>query len=88
MITKKEKQHYLMPEKRDFKILTLIHELEETDLSDQEEFLISWTRTQLEKDWRDPLLNILKLLKENTNKTEKERLIIIQEFAKENFWRP
>ncbi|MBU0979424.1 MAG: hypothetical protein KJ709_01340 [Nanoarchaeota archaeon] len=88
MINEKEKEKYLLFEKRDTAILEMIHELEKADLSDYEEFLVSWTRTQLEKDWRKPLLQILELLKENIDKPKEERISILKKFAKDNFWKP
>ena len=88
MITTKEKKKYLLPEKEDIQILNLVHELEKLRLSRIEEFLLLWTRTQLEKDWRKPLLQILKVMKKNSKKSGKERIKKIQEFADKNFWRP
>ena len=88
MISDEEKERYLLPHKQDFEILELIHELEGLDLSDIEKFLVLWVRTQLQKDWREPLLQILKILKENSNESREERIKKIQEFANKNFWRP
>jgi len=88
MINTKEKRKYLFKEKRDIQILNLIHDLEKLKLSPIEKFIILWTRTQLEKNWRKPLLQILKIMKKNSTKNSKERLKKIQEFANKNFWRP
>ena len=88
MISDKEKKKYLLLEKRDIQILNLIHELEELNLSSYEKFLVLWTRTQLERDWRKPLLQILGIMKKNSNKGSKERIKKIQEFANKNFWKP
>lgn len=87
MISEKEKKKYWILEKRDIQILNLIHELEKIKLSSYEKFLILWTRTQLEKDWRKPLLQILRIMKKNSNKNN-ERIKKIQEFANKNFWKP
>ncbi len=88
MISAKEKKKYLMSEKKDFVILDLIHDLEKRRLSSTEKFLVLWTRTQLEKKWRDYLIQILQVMKKNINKPSKERLKKIQKFADKEFWRP
>jgi hypothetical protein len=88
MISAKEKKKYMLPEKKDIEILNLIHELEKFRLLHIEEFLLLWTRTQLEDDWRKPLLQILKVMKKNSKKSSKERIKKIQEFADKNFWKP
>ncbi|MBD3304524.1 hypothetical protein GF343_05230 [Candidatus Woesearchaeota archaeon] len=88
MISVKEKKKYPMPEKDDFVILDLIHDLEKHRMSSTEKFIVLWTRTQLEDDWRKPLIQILQVMKKNINKPSKERLKKIQEFADKNFWRP
>lgn len=88
MINTKEKRKYLIKEKRDIQILNLIHDLEKLKLSPIEKFIILWTRTQLEKNWRKSLLQILKIMKKNSTKNSKERLKKIQEFANKTFWRP
>lgn len=87
MINTKEKRKYLLIEKRDIQILNLIHDLEKLKLSPIEKFIILWTRTQLEKNWRKPLLQILKIMKKNSTKNSKERLKKIQEFANKSFLR-
>jgi hypothetical protein len=88
MISEKEKKKYPMPEKKEFEILDLIHDLEKRRLSCTEKFIVLWTRTQLERKWRDYLLQILQVMKKNINKPSKERLKKIQAFADKNFWRP
>lgn len=87
MVSDEEKERYLLPDKRDLEILELIHDLEKQELSDYEKFLVLWTRSQLQRDWRTPLLQILKILRENLDESSEERIKKIQEFADKNFWR-
>lgn len=88
MITSKEKRKYILKEKWDIEILELVHKLEKIKLNDYEKFLILWARTQLEDDWRKPLLQILRIMEKNSNKNSKIRLKKMQEFADRNFWKP
>ena len=88
MINDKEKKKYIFKEKRDYEILELVHKLEKLKLSDYEKFLLLWARTQLEDDWRKPLLQILKVMKKNSGKSSKERLKRMRKFADRNFWKP
>jgi hypothetical protein len=46
MISEKEKKENPMPEKKEFEILDLIHDLEKRRLSCTEKFIVLWTRTQ------------------------------------------
>lgn len=88
MISEQEKKKYPLPEKDDIVLLNLIHDLEKCKLTSVEKFLVLWTRTQLEDDWRKPLIQIMQVMKKNINKPSKERIKKIQEFADKNFWRP
>lgn len=88
MITLKEKRKYLLKNKRDVQILNLIHDLEKIKLSNYEEFLILLTRTQLERNWRKPLIDILKIIKKNSKKDSKYRFKKLREFANKQFWKP
>ncbi len=55
---------YLLPEKRDLEILSKCKELEKTKLSKEDKLLVKFIKTQLEADWRAPLLEELdKLIK-------------------------
>lgn len=88
MISNQEKKKYPLLNKKDKEILELIHDLEELNLSEIELFLTLWTRTQLEYEWRKPLIDVLKLIKKNSKKSKKERKKIIFEYAEKNFWKP
>lgn len=88
MITDKEKKKYILKEKRDIEILELVHRLEKLKLSNCEKFLLLWTRTQMEDDWRKPLLQILRIMEKNSKKSSKERISRIYKFANKNFWKP
>jgi len=64
MLTKQEKRKYVLADKQDYEILAKIHQLEKLSLSTEDKEFINFIRTQLEKDWRTPILEILnKLLK-------------------------
>jgi len=62
--TPTEKRKYLLPEKRDFEILSKCKELEKMKLSEGDKEQVEFIKTQLESDWRKYLLGELnKLLK-------------------------
>ena len=60
--TTSERKKYVLKEKRDFDILALCNELEEKKLSKQHRKLVKLIKSQLEEDWRTPLLQSLKEL--------------------------
>lgn len=63
-LTHCEKKNYLLPEKRDFIILSKIKKLEKKKLQEKDKQIIKFIRAQLKKDWRTPIISILnKLLK-------------------------
>ena len=64
-ISKYEKRKYVLSTKKDLKILNKIHEVEKIrNLNKDEKFLLKLIRTQLEHDWRTPLMKTLdKILK-------------------------
>jgi hypothetical protein len=58
--TKTERKKYIFKEKRDFEILKKIKILEKRkNLTKKEKTIIKFMRTQLEDDWRQPLLKLL-----------------------------
>jgi len=59
MISKEEKRKYVLADKQDYEILTKIHQLEKLSLSPDDKEFINFIRTQLEKDWRTPILKVL-----------------------------
>ena len=62
--TASEKMKYLLPETRDFEILSKCKELEKMKLNKGDRELVRFIKTQLERDWRKYLLGELnKLLK-------------------------
>jgi len=61
-LTLPEKRKYLLPRETDVEILSLCKELEKLDLSKEDRFLVEFIKTQLEKDWRTPLLEKLREL--------------------------
>lgn len=64
MVSKEEKRKYVLADKQDYEILDKIHQLEKLPLSPEDKEFINFIRTQLEKDWRTPILESLnKLLK-------------------------
>ena len=56
-INKKDKKRYVLAEERDYIILGKIYQLEKCKLSLAEKKIINLVRTQLERDWRNHLLN-------------------------------
>jgi len=58
-IKEKDKKKYVLGEKRDFSILEKIYELEKCQLSKQDKKDINLIRSQLERDWRKPLIKFL-----------------------------
>jgi hypothetical protein len=58
-LTSYEKKRYVMPESRDFEILFKIKALEKKRPCQEDKRMIKLIRTQLEKDWRKPLIREL-----------------------------
>ena len=64
VLTPTEKKKYLMVNEKDYEILSKIRELEKLKLTKEDRVLVSFIRTQLENDWRKPLIRTLdKLLR-------------------------
>lgn len=61
-LTSKEKKKYLLPTDKDFEILAKFKQLEKLKLTKEDKFLVKFIKTQLEKDWRKPLLKVLNQL--------------------------
>lgn len=59
-ITSYEKKHYVLKDKKDFAILSIIKKLENNKLTKGEKGLVKLARTQLKRDWRAPLVAFLK----------------------------
>lgn len=57
--TDEEMRKYLLPEGRDLEILGKCKELESRELSSEDKSLVEFIKTQLEKDWRKPLIEKL-----------------------------
>ncbi len=63
-LTPSEKKKYVLPTDTDYEILDKCKKLEKMKLTKEERFLVKLIKTQLEADWRKPLLKVLnKLLK-------------------------
>ena len=90
MISDEEKKRYVLKERRDIKILHLIHDLEKSKqtLSDGEKVLLSLIRTQLEEDWRTPLLQVLQQMKKDSALSSKERMMKLKKCTDAPFWKP
>jgi len=58
-LTSYERKNYSMPKKEDFAILNKIRELEKRKLSLRDKEVVKLIRTQLEKNWRAPLIEFL-----------------------------
>lgn len=82
-------ERYLLPVSVDYKILDKIHQVEKIpNLTENEKFLILFTRSQLEKDWRRPLITILDELLKNKELSSKERWKKVTQKVLSNFWSP
>ncbi|HJX50306.1 hypothetical protein A3K73_00340 [Candidatus Pacearchaeota archaeon RBG_13_36_9] len=60
--TKSEKKKYVLKEKRDLEILGKCKALEKKKLSKSDKILVKLIKTQLEDDWRNPLLKAVNKL--------------------------
>lgn len=61
-ITEEEKRRYVFDELRDFQILDLCRKLEKLDLSSSDRKAVEMAKSQIEDDWRTPLLTYLQKL--------------------------
>lgn len=60
--TLQDKKKYVLAEKRDFIILDKIYQLEKHSLSTSDRKLVKFIQTQLERDWRTPIIKLLNQL--------------------------
>ncbi len=88
MISKEERKKYVLLRKTDREILKLAHEIEKRKTSAHENMILRLIRTQLERDWRKPLLQMLKEMKKNSKLKKAEREQKLKEFIDKHFWRP
>lgn len=58
-LTKAEQKKYVMSTDEDYEILGKIKQLEKMKLTKEEKFLVKLIKTQLEHDWRKPLIQTL-----------------------------
>ena len=58
-LTKTERKKYPLPEERDYEILFKCKQLEKKKLTKEDKLLVKLIKTQLEDDWRFPLLKKL-----------------------------
>ena len=63
VLTPGERKKYVMSTEEDYKILSVIKELEKSGLNKQDYIIIKLIRTQLEHDWRKPIFKRLTQLK-------------------------
>lgn len=61
-VTPNDKKRYVLSTDIDYEILHRIYELERRKLYERDKELIKFIRTQLEHDWRQPIIKILKKL--------------------------
>ena len=55
-ITPSEKKRYVLSQDKEIKILLKCKQLEKLKLTKQDKYLVKLIKTQLEDDWRKPLL--------------------------------
>ena len=55
-VTEAEKKKYVLPTERDFLILGKCKQLEKLNLSRKDKEMVELIKTQLEDDWRKPLI--------------------------------
>lgn len=75
-VRKADSEKYVLKDPIDFVILSKIYELEAKNLTETDKIFITLIRTQLEHDWRTPLLSFLdELLKKykDVNSTPKTK---------------
>lgn len=58
-IKPKDKKKYILTDEIDYQILEKIYELEKCKLFSDDKKIIKFLRTQLEEDWRKPLIKFL-----------------------------
>jgi len=64
-----EKKKYVLSTNEDYEILSKIKQLEKLKLTKEDKYLIKFVKTQLEHDWRKPILKTLsKVLKKYERK--------------------
>lgn len=61
-ITEEEEKGYVLPNEEDYEILSIVKSLENKSLSESDKEIVKLIRTQLEAEWRKPLLEKLKQL--------------------------
>jgi hypothetical protein len=54
-----DKKKYLLLKDQDYEILEKIYKLEKKELSFEDKKMVKFLRTQLERDWRTPLVKFL-----------------------------
>lgn len=57
--TEEEKKKYVLKTEQDYDILRKIKQLEKKKLSNADKELVTFLRTQLEEDWRTPMIKQL-----------------------------
>ncbi len=65
-ISSEEEHKYVLSTDQDYEILGKIHQLEKIELSDTDGELVAFVKTQLEDDWREPILDLLDKLIDKT----------------------
>lgn len=84
-----EKEKYYLSIDKDIEILSKIHQIEKwNNLSGEEKMIVTLIRTQLQTDWRDPLVVILDEFLNNKNLPSEERLKKVIEKSEKEFWTP
>jgi len=61
-ITRYERKNYVLNDKKNISILSIIKKLESYNLNKQDKETIKLSRTQLKRDWQTPLINHLNKL--------------------------
>lgn len=61
-VSPEEKKKYVLKTEQDYEILAKIKQLEKKKLSTAEKELVTFLRTQLEEDWRTPMIKKLDAL--------------------------
>jgi len=88
-LSSEEKSHYPLVTPKDHEILKKIHEAEKIEnLTENEKFFLLLLRTQLERDWRTPLVLILGEMTRNKNLPPEQRWKKTLEKADSSFWKP
>lgn len=69
-ITSDERRKYVLSTDEDYEILNKIHQLERKELSAEDKRIVKFIRTQLQQDWRSPVIKLLDKISKKYKKSK------------------